>query len=168
MPQARRAGSGSGSSGGTSRRTTSGSRSKTTGTRASAASRSKSTGRAAASGGSTRARSTKSTAKSSAARSASSASSRSRATATRAAEAQLEVVAQRLRKLNERIIKAGREAGESTLTSYEKALKTIASTIERGPGSSDIEWVANMASAQAKFIREMLTPLTERARKALK
>ena len=171
MPQARRAGSGSGSSGGSSRRTTSSSRSKTTGTRPSATSRSKSTGRSAASGGSTRARSTKSTAKSTAARSASSASSassRSRATATRAAEAQLEVVAQRLRKLNERIIKAGREAGESTLTSYEKALKTIASTIERGPGSSDIEWVANMASAQAKFIREMLTPLTERARKALK
>jgi hypothetical protein len=77
-------------------------------------------------------------------------------------------VAQRLRKLNERIISAGREAGETTLTNYEKALKTIASTIERGPGSSDIEWVANLASAQAKFIREMLTPLTERARKALK
>lgn len=168
MPQARRAGSGSSSSGGASRRTTGSSRGKTTGTRSSASSRSKSTGRAAAGGGSTRARSTKSTAKSTAGRSASSASSRSRATATGAAEAQLEVVAQRLRKLNERIINAGREAGESTLTSYEKALKTIASTIERGPGSSDIEWVANMASAQAKFIREMLAPLTARARKALK
>lgn len=77
-------------------------------------------------------------------------------------------MSQRLRKLNERIIAAGRDAGETTLTSYERALKTIASTIERGPGSSDIEWVANVASAQAKFIREMLTPLTERARKALK
>jgi hypothetical protein len=77
-------------------------------------------------------------------------------------------VAARLRKLNERIIQAGREAGESTLTNYEKALKTIATTIERGPGSSDIEWVANLASAQAKFIRDMITPLTSRARKALK
>jgi hypothetical protein len=28
--------------------------------------------------------------------------------------------------------------------------------------------VANLATAQAKFIREMLAPLTERARKALK
>jgi hypothetical protein len=28
--------------------------------------------------------------------------------------------------------------------------------------------VANLASAQAKFIREMLTPLTEKARRALK
>ena len=80
----------------------------------------------------------------------------------------MEAAAQRLRKLNERIIKAGQEAGESTLTSYEKALKTIAATIERGPGSSDIEWVANLANAQAKFIRDMITPLTQRARKALK
>ena len=77
-------------------------------------------------------------------------------------------MAARLRKLNERIIQAGREAGESTLTNYEKALKTIATTIERGPGSSDIEWVANLASAQAKFIRDMIAPLTSRARKALK
>jgi hypothetical protein len=73
-----------------------------------------------------------------------------------------------LRKLNERIIKAGREAGETTLTSYEKVLKSLASTIERGPGSSDVEWVANMATAQAKFIRDTLTPLTKRAREALK
>lgn len=72
-----------------------------------------------------------------------------------------------MRRLNERIIEAGREAGETTLTSYEKALKTIASAIERGPGSSDIEWVSNLATAQAKFIRDMTTSWTEAARKML-
>jgi len=50
-------------------------------------------------------------------------------------------MADRLRKLNERIIEAGKGAGEITLTSYETALKSIASTLERGPGSSDIEWI---------------------------
>ena len=137
------------------------SRAKATGTRSSTTSRAKATKPA-----SSRAKSTKSATS----RSTKSTGARGRASSasTAAAEAQLEAAAQRLRKLNERIIQAGREAGETTLTNYEKALKTIASTIERGPGSSDIEWVANLASAQAKFIREMLAPLTERARKALK
>jgi hypothetical protein len=80
----------------------------------------------------------------------------------------VEAAAKRLRKLNERIIEAGREAGETTLTSYERALKAIADTIEKGPGSSDIEWVSNLATAQAKFIRDLTTSWTTRARKALK
>ena len=73
------------------------------------------------------------------------------------ADARFEAAAARVRKLNERIIEAGKDAGESTLTSYEKVLKTIASTIERGPGSSDIEWVHNLATAQAKFLRDLAT-----------
>lgn len=80
----------------------------------------------------------------------------------------MEAVAQRLRKLNERIIDAGKEAGESTLTNYEKVLKTLASTIEKGPGSSDVEWVANLATAQAKFLRDVTTSWTSAARKVLK
>ena len=87
---------------------------------------------------------------------------------TASAAGSADVVAQRLRKLNERIIEAGREAGETTLTNYEKALKAIASTLERGPGSSDVEWVANLATAQAKFIRDVTTSWTAAARKALK
>jgi hypothetical protein len=73
-----------------------------------------------------------------------------------------------LRKLNERIIEAGREAGETTLTSYEKALKAIASGIEKGPGSSDIDWISNLATAQAKFIRDVTSSWTSAARNALK
>jgi hypothetical protein len=73
-----------------------------------------------------------------------------------------------VRRLNERIIEAGREAGETTLTSYEKALKTIAGAIQRGPGSSDVEWISNLATAQAKFIRDMTESWTAAARKMLK
>ena len=78
------------------------------------------------------------------------------------------MVAQRLRKLNERIIEAGRDAGETTLSSYEKALKTIAGTLEKGPGSSEVEWVANLATAQAKFLRDVTASWTSAARKMLK
>jgi hypothetical protein len=84
------------------------------------------------------------------------------------AEAQLEQAAERLRKLNERIIKAGKEAGETTLSSYEKALKAIATTIERGPGRSDVDWISNLATTQAKFIRDVTTAWTDAARKRLK
>ncbi|MGO9901406.1 MAG: hypothetical protein ACLP0J_17375 [Solirubrobacteraceae bacterium] len=80
----------------------------------------------------------------------------------------LELLADRLRKLNERIIEAGREAGEATLSSYEKALKAIASGIEKGPGSSEIDWLAQVATAQAKFIRDLTDTWTKAARGRLK
>jgi len=73
-----------------------------------------------------------------------------------------------LRKLNERIIEAAKQTGETTLTNYEKALKSIASAVERGPGKSDIDWVSSLASAQAKFIRDVTDSLAKTARKALK
>lgn len=47
------------------------------------------------------------------------------------ADAGLEAAAQRLRKLNERIIETGKGAGETTLVSYEKALTAIAHTRAR-------------------------------------
>ena len=83
-------------------------------------------------------------------------------------EARFEAAAERLRKLNERIIEAGKQAGETTLSSYEKALKAIASAVERGPGSSDVEWISQLATAQAKFIRDVTEAWTSAAREMLK
>lgn len=83
-------------------------------------------------------------------------------------EAGLEAAAERLRKLNERIIVAGKEAGETTLSSYEKALKAIASAVERGPGTSDVEWISHLATTQAKFIRDVTDAWTSAARDMLK
>jgi len=167
MPQARSGGSGSkrssSSSGSRSTRASSGSRStRASSGRASTAksSRPGSGTRASASGG--RSRSTSSRSRSA------SGSRRARSTTTGAADARLEAAAQRLRKLNERIIEAGKEAGETTLSSYEKALKTIASSLERGPGSSDMEWLSNLATAQAKFLRDVTAAWTAAARKVLK
>ena len=94
-------------------------------------------------------------------------STRAKASAS-SADAGLEAAAQRLRKLNERIIEAGKEAGETTLATYEKALRAIAHTLERGPGSSDIDWISNLATTQAKFIRDVTTAWTSAARDMLK
>jgi len=100
--------------------------------------------------------------------SAPSRSAGSAADATGAVDQRLEAMAQRIRKLNERIIEEGKSAGEATLTSYEKALKAIASSIERGPGSSDIEWISSLATTQAKFIRDVTAAWTSAARSVLK
>ena len=91
-----------------------------------------------------------------------------RGEAAGSAEQRFDALARRLRRLNERIIEAGRDAGETTLASYEKALKAIASSIERGPGSSDIDWIATIANVQAKFIRELTNAWAAAARGLLK
>ena len=83
-------------------------------------------------------------------------------------EARLEAAAERLRKLNERIIEAGKQTGETTLASYEKALKAIAGAVERGPGTSDIDWISQLATTQAKFIRDVTEAWTSAARDMLK
>jgi capsid protein len=88
-------------------------------------------------------------------RSASSASPTKAKASSRSPEARLEAAAERVRKLNERIIEAGKQTGETTLTSYEKALKAIAGAVERGPGTSDIDWISHLATTQAKFIRDV-------------
>jgi hypothetical protein len=85
-----------------------------------------------------------------------------------AVDPRVEVVAQRIRKLNERIIEEGKSAGVATLSSYEKALKAIASSIERGPGKSDIEWISSLATTQARFIRDVTEAWTSAARGMLK
>ena len=138
-------------------------------------SRSRSTSGAKSSSGRSQAKrstSRASSSRASASRAKSTRASSSRSTgaksASAAAEARYEAAAQRVRKLNERIIEAGKDAGETTLDSYEKALKAIAGAIEKGPGRSEIEWISSVATAQAKFIRDVTEAWTKAARQRLK
>jgi hypothetical protein len=101
-------------------------------------------------------------------RSTGSASATKAKASPRSPEARLEAAAERLRKLNERIIAAGKQTGETTLSSYEKALKAIAGAVERGPGTSDIDWISHLATAQAKFIRDVTQAWSSAARDMLK
>jgi hypothetical protein len=155
MPQARAGGSegrGSRSSSGGTRRSTSSRSTRSTSSRSS----SSRAGRAAAAKRSTTRRATT--------------SARARSTGPKpgSPEARIEAAAARVRKLNEQIIEAGKQAGETTLTSYERFLKSIATSLERGPGKSDVEWISNLATAQAKFIREVTSSFTKAARRRLK
>jgi hypothetical protein len=86
----------------------------------------------------------------------------------KAAEPGVEAAEKRIRELNERIIDAGKRAGRGTLGIYESTLKAVSDSLERGPGSSDIEWVSSIATAQANFLRDLTKAWTSAARKALK
>jgi hypothetical protein len=82
--------------------------------------------------------------------------------------AQVEQIAERLRKLNEKVIDFGREAGENTLASYEKALKTIATGVQQSPAKDELEWISHLAASQAKFVREITDSWAKAARDRLK
>jgi hypothetical protein len=117
---------------------------------------------------------TKRTTKSSSSRSRSTSSGASRASSgdsahsATGADPRLDAVAQRVRKLNEKIIEESKSAGEATLTAYEKALKAIATSLERGPGKSDVEWISSLATTQAKWIRDVTAAWTSAARGMIK
>jgi hypothetical protein len=158
MPQARSSGSGSSSGGSSSARKSSGrsSASRSGGTAKRTTKRSSSAGTA----GGSRARKSSS--------GASRASNGGAAQSATAADPRLDAVAQRVRKLNEKIIEESKSAGEATLTAYEKALKAIATSLERGPGKSDVEWISALATTQAKWLRDVTTAWTSAAHKMLK
>ena len=158
MPQAKSSGSSSSSSSG-ARKSSRSSAGRSGGTKSS--SKKSSAKKSSAS------RSRASSARSAGARAAGSTSAGA-AQAASAAEARVEAVAQRVRKLNERIIDESKSAGEATLTAYEKALKAIAASLERGPGKSDVEWISTLATTQAKWIRDVTTAWTDAARGMLK
>ena len=181
MPQAR-SGGGSGSSSGSSGSSSGGSGSSSGGSSGPRQSRGSSGKRSSASRSSSGGSSgTRRTTQSSSSGSTSS-GSRSRASsggashsagagasqAASQADLRLDAVAQRVRKLNERIIEESKSAGEATLTAYEKALKAIAGSLERGPGNSEVEWVSALATTQAKWIRDVTAAWTSAARGMLK
>ena len=172
MPQARSSGSSGSSSGGSSG---SGRSRGSSGTGSSASRSSASRSSSSRSGGTRRTtKSSSGSGTSSGSRSRASSAGASRSAgpgasqAASAADPRLDAVAQRVRKLNERIIEESKSAGEATLTAYEKALKAIAGSLERGPGKSEVEWISALATTQAKWIRDVTTAWTSAARGVLK
>ncbi len=109
------------------------------------------------------------TTRSAAAKGSASARPKARVTISIDAEGpQLEALAERVRKLNEKIIEVGREAGQDTLANYEKALKSIQSGIQQGKAKDEIEWIQHLAASQAKFVRELTDAWAKAARERLK
>jgi hypothetical protein len=79
-----------------------------------------------------------------------------------------ESATQHIRDLNERIVSSAKEAGETYLTAYEKTLTTIAQTQENVGKQSQVEWIADLAVAQASFTRDIAGAYAKAARSLLK
>jgi len=79
-----------------------------------------------------------------------------------------EAAAQRIRELNERIIANGQKAGLASLDLYEKTLKSLADMQQSVGEASQVQWLSQIAAAQANFTREMAETYTAAAREFLK
>ena len=75
---------------------------------------------------------------------------------------------ERIRELNEQILEAGKQWGQSFLDAYEQSMRTFADFTAKTGQSTDVEWISHVAKAQADFTREVTHQATEAARRMLK
>ncbi len=83
-------------------------------------------------------------------------------------DTKVDVPAQHIRELNERILDTALRAGLSSLELYEKTLKSIADMQQAVGEASELEWSSAIAAAQANFTRDMAEAYTSAARDFLK
>src|SRR3954447_13663225 len=75
---------------------------------------------------------------------------------------------ERIRQLNEQVLEAGKQWGESFLDAYEQSMRTFADFTSKAGESTDVEWISQIAKAQADFTREVTKQATEAARRMFK
>jgi hypothetical protein len=76
----------------------------------------------------------------------------------------VEAATEKVAELNEKAAANGRKASAAYLTSYEKAVLSLADSYERAAGATKLDWVAGVATAQADFTREVTKAYTNAAR----
>ena len=75
---------------------------------------------------------------------------------------------ERIRELNEQILDAGKQWGQSFLDAYEQSMHTFADFTAKAGEKADVEWISHIAKAQADFTREVTQQATEAARRMFK
>jgi hypothetical protein len=87
---------------------------------------------------------------------------------TTQAEKDIDQTTERIRDLNEQVLGFGRKAGTGFLDTYEKNLQTFADYQDKVADHTKVDWVANIARAQANFTREITRVYTSTARDLIK
>jgi hypothetical protein len=90
------------------------------------------------------------------------------ATGNAQAKQQVEETIERIRALNEQVLNSGRESSQGFLDAYEQSMRTFADIHERAGQGADVEWIAEVAKAQADFARAVTKHSTDAARSVLK
>jgi len=66
----------------------------------------------------------------------------------------IESAVERIRELNDRIVRAAKQGGEESLKTYERMLENLAEAQEAA-GDRSAEWIREFARAQASFTRQL-------------
>ena len=75
-----------------------------------------------------------------------------------------DTAAERVAELNEKAVANSKKAGAAYLSSYEKAVLSLADSYEKAAGATKVDWVVTMAAAQADITREVTMAYTAAAR----
>ena len=81
---------------------------------------------------------------------------------------QTDAAAESLRDVNEQVLDFGRKTGATILDAYESTLKTFADYQDKVAETSQIEWVSNIAHAQAELTRGVAKVYASTARGLIK
>jgi hypothetical protein len=84
------------------------------------------------------------------------------------ADTDIDQATKRIRDLNEQVLDFGRKAGTGFLEAYEKNLETFAGFQDKVADQTKVDWVANIARAQANFTREISRVYASTARDLIK
>ena len=84
------------------------------------------------------------------------------------AKRQADEAVERIRALNEQMLEAGREWGQSYLDAYEQWMRTFAELQERTAEGADVRWLAQIAKAQADYTRQITKFSADAARRFLR
>jgi hypothetical protein len=84
------------------------------------------------------------------------------------AEKDIDQASTRIRDLNEQVLDFGRKAGTGFLEAYEQNLQTFADYQDKVADQTKVDWIANLARAQANFTREITRVYTSTARDLIK
>ena len=76
----------------------------------------------------------------------------------------VETAAERVAELNEKAVANGKKAGAAYLSTYEKAVLSLADSYEKTAGATKVEWLASVATAQADFTRDVTKAYSSAAR----
>jgi len=75
---------------------------------------------------------------------------------------------QRIRELTERFIASAKAAGNQTLDAYEQSLRSLVEFQEKAAGASQLDWVSNIATAHAQFVKDVSAAYVSATREMLK
>jgi hypothetical protein len=76
----------------------------------------------------------------------------------------IETATEQVTALSEKVVADGKKAGSVLLDSYEKTVVALADSYVKAAQSTKVDWISNVATAQADFAREAAKSYTSAAR----